>query len=149
MVWNITSSCNLRYKQCYADAGSNSQNDLTTEEVKAGIDKLAQWGVVVLAFSGGEPLVRRDILELAKYSSDQGFYTAIATNGVLLTKERCIALKEAGVNYLQISLDGARPETHDSFRGVNGMFERTVSGIKNPCLSTSLSMLPPLLPSST
>ncbi|MGQ9759485.1 MAG: radical SAM protein, partial [Candidatus Methanomethylicaceae archaeon] len=131
VVWNITYNCNLRCKHCYAEAGGSDHYEMGTAEAKKCIDELAEWGIVVLAFSGGEPLIRRDILDLAKHSKDLGIYTAIATNGVLLTKERCKELKESGIEYLQISLDGARAETHDSFRGVPGMFERTVQGIKN------------------
>ncbi|MDH5811413.1 MAG: radical SAM protein [Candidatus Methanomethylicaceae archaeon] len=131
VVWNITYNCNLRCRHCYADAGGSNYYEMGTEEAKSCIDKLAKWGVVILAFSGGEPLIRRDILDLVKHSNGHGIYTAIATNGVLLTKERCRELRSAGVEYLQISLDGATPETHDTFRGVPGMFERTVQGIKN------------------
>lgn len=131
VVWNITSSCNLRCRHCYANAGGPNHREMSTAEAKVCIDKLAKWGVAVLAFSGGEPLVRRDILELARYATDHGIYAAIATNGVMLTEEKCRELKAAGVEYLQISLDGANPETHDSFRGVEGMFERTVQGIRN------------------
>jgi len=104
---------------------------MSTTDAKTCIDKLASWGVVVLALSGGEPLVRRDILELARYASGCSIYTAIATNGVMLSEERCRELKAAGVEYLQISLDGARPETHDTFRGFKGIFKKTVQGIKN------------------
>ena len=131
VVWNVTYKCNLRCKHCYAEAGTSNYNEMGTEEAKSCIDKLAEWGVVILAFSGGEPLVRRDILDLVKHSNGYGIYTAIATNGVLLSKERCRDLRSVGVEYLQISLDGATPETHDTFRGVPGMFERTVQGIKN------------------
>jgi radical SAM protein with 4Fe4S-binding SPASM domain len=131
VVWNITTACNLRCKHCYSSAGGPDYNEMSTTDAKTCIDKLARWGVVVLAFSGGEPLVRRDILELARYASDCDIYTAFATNGVMLTEERCREIKAAGVEYLQISLDGAKPETHDTFRGVNGMFEKTVQGIKN------------------
>lgn len=131
VVWNITSRCNLRCMHCYADAGGSDQYEMTTEEAKTCIDKLAEWGIVVLAFSGGEPLIRQDMLELARYASDQGIYAAIATNGVLLTTERCKALRGAGVEYLQISLDGARPKTHDAFRGIIGMFAKTVDEIRN------------------
>lgn len=131
VVWNITYNCNLRCKHCYAEAGGSTYYEMGTEEAKRCIEKLAKWGVVILAFSGGEPLIRRDILDLVRYSSGLGIYTAIATNGVLLTEERCKELRSAGVEYLQISLDGATPETHDTFRGVPGMFNKTVQGIKN------------------
>ena len=131
VVWNITTGCNLQCKHCYSSAGGPGYNEMSTTDAKTCIDKLASWGIVVLALSGGEPLVRRDILELARYASDRSIYTAIATNGVMLTEEKCRELKAAGVEYLQISLDGARPETHDTFRGVKGMFKKTIQGIKN------------------
>jgi radical SAM protein with 4Fe4S-binding SPASM domain len=131
VVWNITYRCNLRCKHCYADAGIPGYYEVNTEEAKKCISKLAEWGIIILAFSGGEPLVRKDIYELTKYAKDNDLYVAIATNGILLTKENCKKLKESGVEYLQISLDGAKPETHDSFRGIEGIFEKTVQGIKN------------------
>lgn len=131
VVWNITYRCNLRCKHCYAEAGASDYYELNTEEAKIGIKKLAEWGIVILAFSGGEPLIRKDILELSKYAKDNNLYVAIATNGLLLTKEKCKELKKAGVEYLQISLDGAEASTHDSFRGVQGIFDKTIEGIKN------------------
>ncbi|MEM0101476.1 MAG: SPASM domain-containing protein, partial [Candidatus Methanomethyliaceae archaeon] len=79
----------------------------------------------------GEPLIRKDILELVKFAKDNNLYVAIATNGILLTKEKCKELKNAGVEYLQISLDGAKALTHDTFRGVSGIFDKTIEGIKN------------------
>ncbi|MCX8169732.1 MAG: radical SAM protein, partial [Candidatus Methanomethyliaceae archaeon] len=103
----------------------------STEEAKISIKKLAEWGIVILAFSGGEPLIRKDILELSKYAKDNNLYVAIATNGILLTKEKCEELKKAGVEYLQISLDGAKASTHDGFRGLQGIFNKTIEGIKN------------------
>jgi len=134
IVWNITSRCNLGCKHCYADAGSAGP-EMSTAEARAAISKLSDWGVVVLAFSGGEPLVRRDIAELAKHAFDCGIYAAIASNGVLLTREMCRSLSDAGVKYLQISLDGATPAVHDGFRGVSGAFERAVRGVRNAVAS--------------
>ncbi|MEM1573961.1 MAG: radical SAM protein [Candidatus Methanomethylicaceae archaeon] len=131
VVWNITYRCNLKCKHCYAEAGTSDYYELGTEEAKKGIKKLADWGVVILAFSGGEPLIRKDILELVKFAKDNNLYVAIATNGILLTKEKCKELKNAGVEYLQISLDGAKALTHDTFRGVSGIFDKTIEGIKN------------------
>lgn len=133
VVWNITSRCNLKCKHCYANAAAtgNATAEMGTEDAKATIDKLSRWGVAVLAFSGGEPLIRKDILELAKHASSSGIYVAVATNGVLLSKAMCKSLRGAGVEYLQISLDGATAGTHDQFRGVPGMFNRTIEGIRN------------------
>ncbi len=131
VVWDFTYACNLKCKHCYASAGVPLADELSTEEALALVDKLAKWGVTILAFSGGEPLVRRDFYQVARRAAVHGMYVAVATNGTLITKEVAKRLKEAGVQYLQISLDGATPETHDRFRGIPGVFEKTIEGIKN------------------
>ena len=131
IVWDVTYACNLRCKHCYANAGKPLPDELTTEEAKRAIDIFDRAGVTILAFSGGEPLVRPDIFELARYASDKGMYVAIATNGTLITSEIAKKMKDAGIQFVQISLDGATPETHDEFRGIPGAFERTINGIKN------------------
>lgn len=130
VVWDITYACNLKCRHCYATAGKALEDELTTEEALDTIDKLAKLGVTIIAFSGGEPLVRKDIFQLTSYAADKGIYVAIATNGTLISEEMAKRMKESGVRYLQISLDGLR-DTHDSFRGIRGCFDRTVEGIKN------------------
>ena len=130
VVWDITYACNLRCKHCYANAGKPLQDELSTEEAKRAIDILDRAGVVAIAWSGGEPLVRSDIYELSKYASDKGIYVAMATNGTLIDEKTADKLKASGVRFLQISLDGINPETHDEFRGIQGAWERTVEGIK-------------------
>jgi radical SAM protein with 4Fe4S-binding SPASM domain len=84
-----------------------------------------------LAFSGGEPLTRKDFFEVARYASDRGLYVSLASNGTLLTKENVKKLKEAQVNYIDISIDGATAKTHDDFRGVPGAFDKAIAGLKN------------------
>ncbi len=128
IVWNVTKACNLRCKHCYEDAGDKDY-EVSTKEAKKIIDILADLGVVILAFSGGEPLVRKDIVELIRYASKKGLYVAMATNGTLLTNKKAKELKEAGLGFVQISLDGLK-ETHDNFRG-GEVFERTIEGIRN------------------
>ncbi|MEM4155357.1 MAG: radical SAM protein [Archaeoglobaceae archaeon] len=130
VVWDITYSCNLHCKHCYATAGKPLEDELTTEEALETIDNLDRLGVTIIAFSGGEPLVRKDLFELTRYASEKGIYVALATNGTMISDDIAKKMKENGVNYLQISLDGLR-ETHDSFRGIRGAFDRTVEGIKN------------------
>ncbi|MCS7119307.1 MAG: radical SAM protein [Archaeoglobaceae archaeon] len=129
VVWDITYACNLRCKHCYATAGKALDDELTKEEAINTIDSLERLGVTIIAFSGGEPLVRKDIYELTKYASEKGIYIAIATNGTMINDERAKKLKESGVSYIQISLDGMR-ETHDAFRGIRGVFDKTIEGIK-------------------
>lgn len=131
VVWDITYACNLKCKHCYASAGKPLEDELTTDEAKQVIDKLDRASVPIIAFSGGEPLVRKDIFELTKYAHDKGIYVAVATNGTLISKEKAREMKEAGIQFTQISLDGATAETHDNFRGINGVYEKTIRGIKN------------------
>ncbi|MEF8878853.1 MAG: radical SAM protein [Candidatus Thermoplasmatota archaeon] len=131
VVWDITYGCNLNCKHCYANAGKVGKDELSTEEAKKVIDELDHASVPIIAFSGGEPLVRDDILELTRYAADKGIYIAMATNGTLITKEKAKEMKEAGVKFIQISLDSADAETHDSFRGIDGVFDKTIKGIKN------------------
>ncbi len=132
VVWNYTWACNLRCKHCYASAGPTPRpNELTTKEVLETVRKLADAGVTIIAFSGGEPLMRKDLFEALKLARDYGVYTAIATNGTLITREVARRLKELDLYYVEISLDGADPKTHDVFRGVPGAFEKAVRGIRN------------------
>ncbi len=131
VVWDVTTACNLRCKHCYSTSGKKREDEMDTKQAKKAIDIMARAGVTILAFSGGEPLVRPDIFELTRYAADKGMYVAMATNGTLITREMARKMKEAGIQFVQISLDGATPEVHDEFRGVKGAFERTVRGIKN------------------
>lgn len=131
VVWDVTYGCNLRCQHCYASAGKARADELSTDEALMAIDQFAAMGVPIIAFSGGEPLVRSDILQLIRHASDKGIFVAIATNGTLITKEKARELKEAGLQYLQISVDGAKAETHDTFRGIPGSFDRTLEGIRS------------------
>ena len=131
VVWNFTNACNLRCRHCYQRAGKPATDALPTEEAKAVIDQLDEMNVSSIAFSGGEPLMRRDFFKVAGYAAGKGLYVSVATNGTLLTKRNVQRLKEAGVDYVEVSLDGADAETQDSFRGFEGAFDRTVHGIRN------------------
>jgi radical SAM protein with 4Fe4S-binding SPASM domain len=131
VVWNLTNACNLRCQHCYQRADKPTPDELSTEEAKRIIDQLYESNVSSIAFSGGEPMMRPDFYELAQYAANKGFYVSVATNGTLLTRQNVKRLKEAGVGYVEVSLDGARAETHDAFRGVEGAFDRTVHGIRN------------------
>ena len=130
VVWNYTKLCNLRCKHCYENAGPQPMEDeLTTEEAKRVIDEFEEAGVVAVAFSGGEPLMRKDIFEVAGYAKRKGMFTSIATNGTLITRETAKKMKEV-FSYAEISLDGFE-KVHDMFRGVKGSWKRTCAGIKN------------------
>ncbi|MEA1904870.1 MAG: radical SAM protein [Candidatus Hadarchaeota archaeon] len=131
VVWNYTRLCNLRCKHCYEDASpdADTSDELTTEEAKRVIDELKDAGVVAIAFSGGEPLMRKDIYEVAGYAKKEGFYVAMATNGTLITREVARKIKKI-FDYVEISLDGFE-RTHDEFRGVKGSWKRACEGIRN------------------
>ena len=137
VVWDCTHACNLMCKHCYQDAQKKLPDELSTEESKRMIDGLASAGVIVLAFSGGEPLMRKDFFEIAEYAHEKGLYLSLATNGTLITREIAKKLKESGLEYVEISIDGKDAPNHDGFRGVQGMFERSVEGIKN-CVAEEL-----------
>ncbi len=133
VVWNFTHACNLKCKHCYEDAGHHKP-ELTTEEALLVIDKLsriATIGVPALSFSGGEPLMRKDFFEVAAYAKEKIPYLSIATNGTMLTKDNVKQLKDIGVDYVEISLDGATKTVHEEFRRVPGCFDKTMMGIQN------------------
>lgn len=131
VVWNITRRCNLKCLHCYAHARNIPfDNELTTMEGKKLIDDLAGFGVPVLLISGGEPLARKDLPELAAYAVEKGMRAVISTNGTLITPQMAGTLKNIGLSYVGISLDGME-EINDRFRGVKGAFKSALKGIEN------------------
>lgn len=131
VVWNMTQRCNLKCVHCYAHAlDEKGVDDINTEKAKALIDDLAAYGSPVMLFSGGEPLVRADLPELAKYAVSKGMRAVISTNGTLITREKAKELKEVGLSYVGVSLDGGE-EVHDHFRGVSGSYKKALKGIEH------------------
>ena len=131
VVWNVTRRCNLRCIHCYAHATEAADADeLTTGQGKALLDDLAAFGVPVVLFSGGEPLVRKDLPELAAYAVAKGMRAVISTNGTLITPAMARTLKDIGLSYVGISLDGMQ-EVNDRFRAVPGAFRSALGGIRN------------------
>jgi 12,18-didecarboxysiroheme deacetylase len=131
VVWNITRRCNLKCIHCYSNSADiDYPDELTTEEGKKLIDDLAAFGSPVILFSGGEPLIREDLLDLAQYATDKGMRAVISTNGTLITKEIAIKLQKIGLSYVGVSLDGLE-KTHDKFRGKKGAFAAAIQGIRN------------------
>jgi len=137
VVWNFTYKCNLRCKHCYSESGNVSKTELSTDEAMRVVDQIAAFGVTSLAFSGGEPLMRSDFFEVARYAVDSGLYVSLATNGTLLNYDTVKKLKEIGLHYVEVSLDGAESKTHDFFRGKTGAFNQTINGLKN-CLNQDI-----------
>jgi 12,18-didecarboxysiroheme deacetylase len=131
VVWNMTRRCNLRCVHCYAGAQEENGTDaISTDQAKALIADLAAYGSPVLLFSGGEPLVRKDLVELAHYAVERGMRAVISTNGTLITREKAREFKGVGLSYVGISLDGGQ-EVHDRFRRVPGAFKKALQGIEN------------------
>ncbi len=131
VVWNMTKRCNLKCVHCYAQAtGEAGADPISTEQAKVMINDLAAFGAPVMLFSGGEPLVRSDLAELAKHATSKGMRAVISTNGTLITKEKAKELKEVGLSYVGISLDGGE-EVHDMFRAVPGSYKKAMQGIEN------------------
>mgnify|MGYP000507138596 CR=1 FL=1 len=132
VVWNLTRTCNLKCIHCYTDSEAVKYPDeLSTDQCKAVLDDLADFGVPAVLFSGGEPLVRPDLFELAEYARGRNLHVVLSTNGTLIdraTAERFAQLKFA---YIGISLDSASPEVHDEFRGAKGAFDRTMRGFRH------------------
>jgi 12,18-didecarboxysiroheme deacetylase len=131
VVWNVGQRCNLKCVHCYSQSQDRSYSgELSTEEGKALIEDLARFGSPVILFSGGEPLLRPDLLPLAQLATDRGVRAVISTNGTLISKEMAGALKRIGLSYVGVSLDGMR-ETNDRFRGVEGAFDAALKGMRN------------------
>ena len=130
VVWNTTRRCNLACLHCYADAAPEADSgELTTQEARSVIADLAEFGVPVLLFSGGEPLLRADLFEVGHYASSLGIRAVISTNGTLIDGQAARRIKEAGFSYVGVSLDGLE-ETNDRFRGYRGAFQEALSGIR-------------------
>jgi len=127
----ITRKCNLRCKHCYSEAlEEKSPDELSTDEAKRLLDELAAWRIGLLIIDGGEPLMREDLFELASYASNRGLRVVIGSNGTLIDRETAQRLKKTGIKMVSISIDGAKPETHDSFRGEKGSFLKALEAAK-------------------
>ena len=135
--WNTTNACNMYCAHCYRDAGCRAEEELNTEEGKKLLSEIAKAGFKIMIFSGGEPLMRPDILELVKYASDLHMIPVFGTNGTLITLDMAKKLKEAGARAMGISLDSLDPKKHDKFRSFPGGWEGAVQGMKN-CAAVGL-----------
>ena len=148
----ITRRCNLKCKHCYSDASETpAPDELTTHESNDLLDEIADWGIRILIFDGGEPLCREDFYEIANHASARGSRVVVGSNGTLIDAPTAAKMRIAGVQAVAISIDGAKPETHDRFRGEEGAFNKALNGaqackqaglplqfnvvIRKPCLS--------------
>ncbi len=130
VIWNLVRRCNLACKHCYSiSADVDFPGELSTSEVFTVMDDLKRFRVPVLILSGGEPLLRPDIYEIAARAKSLGFYVGLSTNGTLVTPENIGRIRAIGFDYVGISLDGNR-ETHDRFRRKQGAFDASAAGIR-------------------
>ena len=131
VVWTTTRRCNLHCMHCYSDSFDKPYpGELTTAEGKTMLESFAAFGVPVLLVSGGEPLYREDLFELAEYAHELGIRTTLSTNGTLITPEVAQHIKDSGFGYVGISIDGIGP-LHDKFRGKRGAYDAAIQGIRN------------------
>ncbi|MGD9765314.1 MAG: radical SAM protein [Candidatus Binatia bacterium] len=138
--WNLTYRCNLACEHCYLDAGPRpavhteafaDRSELPTEECLRIIDDLASFAPeCLLILTGGEPLLRRDILDIIRYGAAKGLWIVVGTNGVKITENLADILRREGARGLSLSLDALDPERHDEFRRVRGAWHNTVEGAK-------------------
>ena len=132
IFWEVTKGCNLRCIHCRATATElSSPSDLSTPRALDIISQIAGFASPILVLSGGEPLYRADIFNLARFATDKGLRVALATNGTMVTREIARRIVAAGVKRVSISLDGADALTHDTFRGIPGAFDAAVYGLRN------------------
>jgi radical SAM protein with 4Fe4S-binding SPASM domain len=130
-VWNFTNRCNLACQHCYQDSGKGAMDDELTLEGKLSlVDQMGTAYMPMLALSGGEPTISPDLLPVLQRAQRYGMHTTIATNGTTMTPSLAGRLAEAGLRYVEISLDSVDPARHDAFRGVAGMWQRAVAGAK-------------------
>ncbi|HSR30115.1 MAG TPA: TIGR04053 family radical SAM/SPASM domain-containing protein [Anaerolineae bacterium] len=130
IAWESTVACNLSCVHCRASAQTMpAPDELGTEEVYALIDQLAEYSQPIFVISGGEPLMRPDIYDIAAYGTQRGLRVAVSPNGTLLTPKVVHKLMDAGVKRISVSIDGSTAARHDAVRGVPGAFEKAMEGL--------------------
>jgi heme d1 biosynthesis radical SAM protein NirJ len=130
VIWNLVRRCNLTCKHCYAtSADRDFPGELSTAQVFTVMDDLRSYGVSALILSGGEPLMRPDLFEIADRAKSLGFYIGLSTNGTLIGPDNLPSIVAAGFDYVGISLDGLRA-THDRFRRREGAFDAALGGLR-------------------
>lgn len=131
IIWNITQRCNLNCRHCYAKSlDAVDPEYIDTCQAKVMLEDLANFGVPVILFSGGEPLLRQDLSELVETTVQNGMRAVISTNGTLITRKKARELKSTGLSYVGISIDGMQ-EVHDRFRRVDKAFDMAIQGLRN------------------
>jgi len=127
-IWNFTNRCNLSCLHCYSKATLDSKDLLSTNDILANLPKLKESGVKFLIFSGGEPLTRHDLFEIANSCKELGIVTYLSTNGLYVKNSNAKKILDT-FNYVGISIDGS-PKIHDKFRGLEGAFEESMKAVR-------------------
>ncbi len=132
IAWEITRRCNLHCVHCRSSSELEIKGhpDFTFDEACRIIDDIASFAAPVVVLSGGEPLLRDDVFDIASYGTGKGLRMCLATNGTLVTPDICARIKEAGIKMVSLSLDGSTPDIHDNFRQQPGAFEGTVNAAR-------------------
>ena len=130
VMFELTYRCNFRCPHCYAKGSSKQKRELTYRQVLYILDELKDMGIYSIAFTGGEPLMRRDIFDILAYSKRLGFQTALLSNGYLIDKTTVAKLRKANVNNVEITLNSLNPKVFDELTGVKGALRRVKSAIK-------------------
>ncbi len=128
LIWNLTNACNLFCQHCYSSANISRTGEISIEDIQKQIPFLKQAGVKVLILSGGEPLIREDIFDIAELFNKNGFITTLSTNGLLINEKNIHSIKDS-FSYVGISIDGDE-STHDKFRGMRGAFKRSMEAVR-------------------
>ena len=132
IFWELTKRCNLNCLHCRAEADDiDYTGELDFDSVCRVIDDIASEYSPILILTGGEPLFRKDIYDIAAYASGKGLRVALASNGTLIDEEVAKKIKNSGISRVAISIDGKSPEFHESFRGVQGAFDGAINGARS------------------
>ena len=127
LAWEITGKCNMNCIHCRSSSSmGTAEGDFSLTEAKALIDEITSFAKPVVVLSGGEPLLRKDVFEIASYGTSKGLRMALATNGALVDDAVCHRIKESGIRIVSLSLDGSTAQIHDDFRNQQGAFEATL-----------------------
>lgn len=132
IAWEITRRCNLRCVHCRSSSEMEAKGhpDFPIEEAYRLLDDIAGYAKPVVVLSGGEPLIRSDVFDIARYGTEKGLRICLATNGTLVNDEVCGKIKGSGIRIVSLSLDGSTADVHDDFRKQKGAFEGTVNAAK-------------------
>ena len=131
VFWELTKRCNLACKHCRAEAGElDFSGELDLDSAKKVIDDIIAFANPILVLTGGEPLYRDDIFDIARYAASKQLRVALATNATLIDEECARQIRQAGIARVSISIDGSTAASHDDFRGIPGAFDAALRGVR-------------------